>query len=94
MKIKWIKLHRFIEDNIKGGLACLAEFECLNDECNGYQYRLYVLKDVFDEGDPELITAILGMYDIESEYEHEPSIFQMPSTMLNSLHCFVNEGRL
>lgn len=92
MKIKWLKLHRFIEHNIKGGLDCLTDFECLNDEYNGFQYRLYVQKDVFDEGDPELITAILGMYDIELEFEHEPSIFQMPSTMINSLHCLVNRG--
>ncbi|MBB6676355.1 hypothetical protein [Cohnella lubricantis] len=89
MKIKWFKLHRFIEDNIKGGLAHLTEIECFNDEFNGFQYRSYVLKDVFDEGEPVLITVILGIYDIESEFEHEPSIFQMPSTMMNSLHCFV-----
>ncbi|AVV56265.1 hypothetical protein C7121_08960 [Paenibacillus glucanolyticus] len=92
MKIKWLKLYRFIEDNLKGGLDGLADFECLNDEYNGFQYRLYVLKDGFDEGDPKLITAVLGMYDIESEFEHEPSIFQMPSTMINSVHCFVNSG--
>ncbi|SDJ44044.1 hypothetical protein [Paenibacillus naphthalenovorans] len=92
MKIKWLKLHRFIEDNIKGGLDCLSDFECLDDEYNSFQYRLYVQKDIFDDGDPVLITAILGMYDIESEIEHDPSIFQMPSTMINNLHCFVNQG--
>lgn len=92
MKIKWLKLHRYIEDNIKGGLADLTEFECFNDEFNGFQYRSYVLKDVFDEGEPDLITVILGIYDIESEFEYEPSIFQIPSTIINRLHCFVNRG--
>ena len=92
MKIKWLKLHRYIEANIQGGLAHLTEFKCLNDEFNGFQYRSYVLKDVFDEGEPDLITVILGVYDIESDFEYEPSIFQILSTMINRLHCFVNRG--
>jgi len=90
VKIKWLKLHRYIEDSFKCGLADLTEFECLNDEFDGYQYRSYVLKDVFDEGGHDLTTVILGIYDIESEFEYEPFIFQIPSTLINRLHCFVN----
>lgn len=31
MKINWLKLHRFIEDNLKGGLDGLTDLECLNE---------------------------------------------------------------
>ncbi|WP_373233164.1 hypothetical protein [Cohnella sp.] len=84
MKIKW--LHQYIESNFADGLCALEKFECFQEEFNGFQYRIYVEKQEFDEGNTSLITAVLGIYDIEFEQEHEPSIFELPSTLINRIN--------
>ncbi|MGG1552361.1 hypothetical protein [Paenibacillus ferrarius] len=90
MKIKWLKLHQCIDSNFKDGLNCLDNFDCYEEEFNGFQYRLYVHKDEFDDESSSLVTAVLGLYDVEFEQEHNPSIFQIPSTMINRIYSFIN----